>query len=340
MTDLLVSVIKPDPNQPRKFISPDHIDGLAKSLRSVGLINPIEVDVNNLIVTGEARWRAAKQLGWKKIEARQIDPGSGPQRFLRQVNENLHQGGIRDSIGMQPMDAARAFEKLLMDEEAGLLGPPIPAEECECCKSFVYPVAETGRPEGGIRALHRRIGRTKDYILQRLNFLDLDKTPKPVQEALSDGRLPFTTGRSITRAAKEWKLPIFERVEREQKKGKVVQAHVVDAVVGAINSVRDKPTQNQLLDVIVAGKTEAEAKKEIGVIAPTFTEAVEQAREPGTVLRLAIVRLRRQLDELLPEVAPIDRAEVLRELHMLQDTIGRLLEGRPEARLIEGTVVG
>ncbi|KKL68684.1 hypothetical protein LCGC14_2122560, partial [marine sediment metagenome] len=250
-TDSLVSVkaIQPDPNQPRKFISPDHIDGLAKSLRSTGLINPIEVDKNNVIVTGEARWRAAKQLGWKKIATRACDPETAPKRFLRQVQENLHQGGIRDSIGMQPIEAAGAFAKLLEDEEAGLLGPPIPAEECECCKSFGNGVAETGRPEGGIRALHRRIGRPHQYISQRLGLLHL---PEIVQESLSDGRLSFTAGRAIGRAPTEWKLPIFERVQVEQQPGHLVQGDVVSVVAGVIGKVQDKRTQNQLLDIIVA----------------------------------------------------------------------------------------
>ncbi len=42
--------VKPDPNQPRKIFDPKHILDLAKNLKVEGLINPIEVSDDLMII--------------------------------------------------------------------------------------------------------------------------------------------------------------------------------------------------------------------------------------------------------------------------------------------------
>ena len=65
-----VAAIRPDPNQPRTIFEPDYILGLANSIKAEGLINPIECDPTLMIITGESRYRAVKELGWKKPRIR------------------------------------------------------------------------------------------------------------------------------------------------------------------------------------------------------------------------------------------------------------------------------
>jgi ParB family chromosome partitioning protein len=43
------------------------IASLAESIEDLGLINPITVTPDGLLLSGERRLRAAKQLGWKRI---------------------------------------------------------------------------------------------------------------------------------------------------------------------------------------------------------------------------------------------------------------------------------
>ena len=63
--------IKPDPDQPRKDFDPEALQGLADSIHSQGLLQPIVV--NKLaegkyqIVAGERRWRAAKLAGLDEV---------------------------------------------------------------------------------------------------------------------------------------------------------------------------------------------------------------------------------------------------------------------------------
>jgi len=100
-----ISKIKPDKDQPRKFIDPAAVDGLAKSYENQGLINPIEVDENNIIITGELRFRAAKKAGLTEIPCRILDI-KPEDRLMRQLVENLHH------YKMDDMDIAKALKKI------------------------------------------------------------------------------------------------------------------------------------------------------------------------------------------------------------------------------------
>jgi ParB family chromosome partitioning protein len=62
-----IESIKPDPEQPRKYFSQEEIDSLAESIKSSGLLQPIVIDDNGVIVMGERRYRAILKLGWKEV---------------------------------------------------------------------------------------------------------------------------------------------------------------------------------------------------------------------------------------------------------------------------------
>lgn len=84
--------ITPDPNQPRKQITEDMVDSIAATIKSHGLINPVEIDENNIIVTGEIRWTASKKIGVKVKCTRWL--GTPDERLERQTIENLHHYGL------------------------------------------------------------------------------------------------------------------------------------------------------------------------------------------------------------------------------------------------------
>ncbi len=82
--------LKPDFNQPRKVFDEESIELLAETYKTQGIINPIEIDENNMIITGEMRWRAAKEAGLEEIECRLINGLSEIEKIERQVIENEH----------------------------------------------------------------------------------------------------------------------------------------------------------------------------------------------------------------------------------------------------------
>lgn len=109
-----ISSVHPDPNQPRKEFDDEYISGLARSIKTEGLINPIEVDENLVIITGECRYRACLLNEMETIQVKINDSEmSALERFRRQLIENLHQSGSRKGTPMNIVDTAMAMRKLL-----------------------------------------------------------------------------------------------------------------------------------------------------------------------------------------------------------------------------------
>ncbi len=99
--------ISEDPDQPRKHLSEEALQGLADSIRQHGMLNPITVrpigDDAYRIVTGERRWRAARMAGLEQVPCivKQI---SADELLTEQLIENLQ----REDLA--PLDKARAID--------------------------------------------------------------------------------------------------------------------------------------------------------------------------------------------------------------------------------------
>jgi ParB family chromosome partitioning protein len=68
--DLDIDLLVPNPRQPRTYIEESHLEELAQSIRSHGVLQPIlarRVDGRFEIVAGERRWRAAQRAGLLKV---------------------------------------------------------------------------------------------------------------------------------------------------------------------------------------------------------------------------------------------------------------------------------
>jgi ParB family chromosome partitioning protein len=77
-----INLIEPDPDQPRKLFNPETLTNLKNSIENASLQNPIFVRQNEqksgfyLIVDGERRWRACKELNHAKIHCRIVSSDS------------------------------------------------------------------------------------------------------------------------------------------------------------------------------------------------------------------------------------------------------------------------
>ena len=109
--------IKPSPHQARKLFDEESLWKLAESLRQEGLIQPITVrqllpmagdreDPGYELVSGERRLRAAKLLGWTKIEARVISVISEGEVAAKGLIENLQREDLN------PIEEAEGFSQL------------------------------------------------------------------------------------------------------------------------------------------------------------------------------------------------------------------------------------
>lgn len=65
-----------------------NLDPLTKSLSQYGLLHPIIVDQNKVLISGYRRLQAAKQLGWTHIEARALFMSNEKTRQAIEIEEN------------------------------------------------------------------------------------------------------------------------------------------------------------------------------------------------------------------------------------------------------------
>jgi ParB family chromosome partitioning protein len=113
-TEIDVDLLAPNPRQPRQHIEETHLDELAQSIRSHGLIQPIVVrraDNRYEIVAGERRWRAAQRAGLLKVP---IVVRSVPDEKLLEVAliENIQRENLN------AIEEAQAYRRLT--DELGL----------------------------------------------------------------------------------------------------------------------------------------------------------------------------------------------------------------------------
>ena len=139
--------------QPRKVFDEQSIAGLAESIREVGVIQPIVVQVDAQggyeLIAGERRWRAAQKVGLTKVPAI-IRQYSGQQASLTALIENIQREDLN------PLDRAQAFSDLI-----GL-----------------YQLKQ--------HELAEKVGLSRSQVTNSLRLLKLDDG---VREALLDGQL-------------------------------------------------------------------------------------------------------------------------------------------------------
>jgi ParB family chromosome partitioning protein len=119
-----ITLIDPNPDQPRRAFPEASLQELAESIRAGGLVQPVLVrrtDARYQLVVGERRWRAARLAGLEAIPAvvRELNDREAVELAL---TENL----LREDLN--PLDVARAFDvlqqryHLSQEEIAGRMG--------------------------------------------------------------------------------------------------------------------------------------------------------------------------------------------------------------------------
>lgn len=76
---IAVSDLVPYERNPRK-IPQEAIDDVKESYRQCGVIDPIEIDENNVILSGHTRRLAAQEMGIKEVDALRVTGLTEPQK--------------------------------------------------------------------------------------------------------------------------------------------------------------------------------------------------------------------------------------------------------------------
>ena len=128
---LRIDAIVPNRYQPRQNFSPQELAELAASLKQSGLLQPVLVrrkgDGMYELISGERRWRAAKEAGMETIQA-VVRNCSDEESILLALVENLQREDLN------PMEMARAYQRMM--NEFGLTQDII-AQRVGCERSSV-----------------------------------------------------------------------------------------------------------------------------------------------------------------------------------------------------------
>src|SRR5699024_1581806 len=115
MEEISISLITPNPKQPRADFDEDALEELADSIRTLGLIQPITVrkdgDDRYVIISGERRWRASRLAGLETVPV-----------FIREADDRtLHEMALVENIqreDLNAMEIAISLNRLM--EECGV----------------------------------------------------------------------------------------------------------------------------------------------------------------------------------------------------------------------------
>lgn len=319
--------LRPDSNQPRRTISETEVESLARNFlqKGVGVINPIEADDNNVIVTGELRWRAALKAGLSTIPLRRHIPETDSFRYLRQVSENILHSTL------SAYDKGMAFQDLLERQGAGDFETGRPASSLK-----PGPRSDTGGDQG-IRTLAGRLGCTHSIIREHLALIR-DDTPEPLREAVKEGRVEFKAARAVaTRTPKEYRLPLAEHVVSEAAKGKVTGG-AVERVAVVLRQAPDKPTAKRVIHTIEAGQSLPDTERKLAAILPSLSDELSGALLDASSFERLLAQARdalngRTIDEFpksrrnfILQVAQ-DLGEAVREFVASADSLPPRIEG-------------
>lgn len=98
LSTILISDIKPNPNQPRKTFHEEGIAELASSIKNYGLLQPITVRKTESayfeLIAGERRLRACKMLGETSIAAIVLEPSAEQDSAILAMIENLQRENL------------------------------------------------------------------------------------------------------------------------------------------------------------------------------------------------------------------------------------------------------
>lgn len=179
MAEIALSEIFPNPTQPRTDFAEEALEELARSIRTLGVIQPITVkraaNGSYLIISGERRWRAAQRAGLEVLPA-----------YIREVDdENLHAMALVENIQREDLNAieiALGMQRLI--------------EECDLTQE----------------ALSEKVGKKRSTIS---NYMRLLRLPVEVQLALKEGLISMGHAKAIAGAPEQEQLRLLKKCLRK-----------------------------------------------------------------------------------------------------------------------------
>ncbi|MEN6307657.1 MAG: ParB/RepB/Spo0J family partition protein [Anaerohalosphaeraceae bacterium] len=159
--ELSISLIDPNPFQPRSAWNQEELNSLAESIRQNGILQPVIVrptgDHKYEIIAGERRFRAAQLAGLSAIPV-MIRKATDQQMLELALVENIHRADLN------PVERAKAYQNYIT----------------------TFNLNQTDAAE--------RLGEDRSVVANHLRILDL---PQDIKDMLMEGKLSMGHARAI-----------------------------------------------------------------------------------------------------------------------------------------------
>lgn len=177
ISEIPLSQIHPNPNQPRQEFEAEALEELAASIRQLGIIQPITLrkisEGNYQIISGERRYRASKSIGLENIPA-YIKTTEDEQVMEMALIENIQREDLN------AIEVALAYQKLLE----------------------IYNLTH--------EKLSERLGKKRATIT---NYLRLLKLPAIIQIGLKDKKIEMGHARALAGIEdSQWQLALYDDI--------------------------------------------------------------------------------------------------------------------------------
>ncbi len=161
LSEIDISSIDPNPNQPRREFDSEALQELANSIRELGIIQPITLRKTEggrfQIIAGERRWRASQQAGLTKI----------PAYIVTVEDQNAMEMALVENIQREDLNAI------------------------EIALAYQHLAESTGMTQARIS---ERVGKSRAAVT---NYLRLLKLPAQVQMALKNHEIEMGHARAL-----------------------------------------------------------------------------------------------------------------------------------------------
>ena len=180
LSEIPLSQIEPNPDQPRREFDQEALEELAGSIKTLGIIAPIKLrqvaENRYQIIAGERRWRASQLAGLTAIPA-----------YIRTVeDENVMEMALVENIQREDLNAI------------------------EIALAYQHLAETTGMTQARIS---ERVGKSRAAVT---NYMRLLKLPAQVQMALKDKEIDMGHARALLALdSPSQQIKLFKEVQKQ-----------------------------------------------------------------------------------------------------------------------------
>lgn len=233
--------INRDPGQARRYFDPDELEKMAKSMKAVGIIDPLSIrprpnsDQYDLLA-GEKRHRSAEIAGLTQVPCRIFEVDDATAEDIKAIS-NLQRGDLNKweetnaIMGMLCRNLQKSQEEVVSilnrasNQKRGLTDNVVRNEEWSIVED-VFDVIGRLTPESF-----------------RKHRVPLLKLPEPIQDILQQGRLSYTKVNEV--------LKVKDPVRQKQLLDEAVKHNLsVDTIQQKVKSLRQSNKQDEVPEAI------------------------------------------------------------------------------------------